>query len=394
MDSRTALPSDEAANKRDDVLTIATVIQSQDNPTNIAHSNNHEMAMVSAMQPTLVNNRIPQAETIHPFSPADSQHGDSQHGGQSPVVVARHPNIQSDANNGDSNNISNNNNNNNNWQRLLSKYRSMSRGYKIGLALQTVFTFATAISTIVVLAVSQGERCSAPLEVFLSVYVVIGLISWPATVHRYLYPSPLNDIVSRTEAPGCMEEVKSYLDVLAAVWFVLGNYWLFGSSDCTQTAPARFFMSLFYIIVGYLLVLLPLIMICSMLMCMPFVIICLRSAQRALGIQIEPRIQNAIINPFSRVRGLNNAQIQLITPFEFHGARMERANNEDDEDATCSICLVEYSDGEKLKRLPGCRHHFHADCVDHWLLINKTCPLCVRDISIELELSNKSVANV
>ncbi|KAI8807710.1 hypothetical protein BJ742DRAFT_656407, partial [Cladochytrium replicatum] len=49
------------------------------------------------------------------------------------------------------------------------------------------------------------------------------------------------------------------------------------------------------------------------------------------------------------------------------------------EDAVCVICLNQYTEGERLRLFP-CRHHFHVPCADAWLRVNKTCPLCVRDV--------------
>ncbi|KAJ0959687.1 hypothetical protein J5N97_000655 [Dioscorea zingiberensis] len=45
------------------------------------------------------------------------------------------------------------------------------------------------------------------------------------------------------------------------------------------------------------------------------------------------------------------------------------------EDAVCCICLAKYVDNDELRELP-CTHFFHLDCVDKWLKINASCPLC------------------
>lgn len=46
------------------------------------------------------------------------------------------------------------------------------------------------------------------------------------------------------------------------------------------------------------------------------------------------------------------------------------------DDITCSICLSEYRPKETLKTIPECQHCFHADCIDGWLRLNATCPIC------------------
>ncbi|KAG0311029.1 hypothetical protein BGZ99_010421 [Dissophora globulifera] len=47
---------------------------------------------------------------------------------------------------------------------------------------------------------------------------------------------------------------------------------------------------------------------------------------------------------------------------------------------SCSICLCDYEDLEELRHLP-CDHYFHKECVDEWLKLKRTCPLCTYDIS-------------
>ena len=41
----------------------------------------------------------------------------------------------------------------------------------------------------------------------------------------------------------------------------------------------------------------------------------------------------------------------------------------------CAICLEDYGEGEKLRRLP-CNHLFHTTCVDQWFGGRKVCPVC------------------
>jgi len=43
---------------------------------------------------------------------------------------------------------------------------------------------------------------------------------------------------------------------------------------------------------------------------------------------------------------------------------------------TCSVCLSELVDGEKVRVLTACMHYFHATCVGAWLHWKANCPLC------------------
>ncbi|GFP91303.1 putative RING-H2 finger protein atl21a [Phtheirospermum japonicum] len=46
------------------------------------------------------------------------------------------------------------------------------------------------------------------------------------------------------------------------------------------------------------------------------------------------------------------------------------------DDNICAICLSEYMPKETLRSIPECRHCFHADCIDEWLKLNSSCPVC------------------
>ncbi|KAE8678448.1 hypothetical protein F3Y22_tig00111409pilonHSYRG00119 [Hibiscus syriacus] len=41
----------------------------------------------------------------------------------------------------------------------------------------------------------------------------------------------------------------------------------------------------------------------------------------------------------------------------------------------CSICLEEFKEDEEGSEMP-CEHVFHSDCVEKWLRMNGSCPIC------------------
>lgn len=53
----------------------------------------------------------------------------------------------------------------------------------------------------------------------------------------------------------------------------------------------------------------------------------------------------------------------------------------------CPICLTEFSQGEKVRILPGCNHGFHLKCIDTWLLSHSSCPTC-RQLLFQQSASN------
>eukprot|EP00242_Pyramimonas_sp_CCMP2087_P012652 CAMPEP_0198198048 /NCGR_PEP_ID=MMETSP1445-20131203/1565_1 /TAXON_ID=36898 /ORGANISM="Pyramimonas sp., Strain CCMP2087" /LENGTH=228 /DNA_ID=CAMNT_0043867491 /DNA_START=76 /DNA_END=762 /DNA_ORIENTATION=+ len=50
------------------------------------------------------------------------------------------------------------------------------------------------------------------------------------------------------------------------------------------------------------------------------------------------------------------------------------------EEEQCVICRVEFESGENLKLLP-CQHHYHEGCIRQWLIINKQCPMCSKEVT-------------
>ena len=56
-----------------------------------------------------------------------------------------------------------------------------------------------------------------------------------------------------------------------------------------------------------------------------------------------------------------------------------RSFGENDALKTCTICMTEYTEGDRIQELP-CSHEFHYHCIDRWLWENTTCPICRREL--------------
>ncbi|KAJ8338364.1 hypothetical protein SKAU_G00373300 [Synaphobranchus kaupii] len=71
-------------------------------------------------------------------------------------------------------------------------------------------------------------------------------------------------------------------------------------------------------------------------------------------------------------RGLTKEQIDNLSTRNF---------GENDALKTCSVCITEYAQGNKLRKLP-CSHEYHVHCIDRWLSENSTCPICRRAVLV------------
>ena len=65
-------------------------------------------------------------------------------------------------------------------------------------------------------------------------------------------------------------------------------------------------------------------------------------------------------------KGLSNNELNRIKVSKYVAGKKKEQ---------CLICLSEFKDKEEIRNL-YCNHFFHRKCIDNWLNINKTCPLC------------------
>jgi len=54
----------------------------------------------------------------------------------------------------------------------------------------------------------------------------------------------------------------------------------------------------------------------------------------------------------------------------------------DESTPTCSICIVNFEEGESVGRL-NCSHIFHENCIREWGMYNPKCPVCRAEIPLK-----------
>jgi hypothetical protein len=164
---------------------------------------------------------------------------------------------------------------------------------------------------------------------------------------------------------------------------------------------------------GYTIILFPVCLISALVFCLPCVLISLRWFQRVTGINLVGANPDALwpTGGGGGREGLSQDLINKLPIFTFlpkvprpvDDTKSEQAGDVSpksepskeevelkhsplvlaEEDAQCSICLVEFESGCELRQLP-CKHYYHLACIDQWLTLNTTCPLCVRDLRDDL----------
>ncbi|CAF2122860.1 unnamed protein product [Brassica napus] len=70
------------------------------------------------------------------------------------------------------------------------------------------------------------------------------------------------------------------------------------------------------------------------------------------------------------VPGLDEDTIQSYPKILYSEAKRSSTSS------CCPICLGDYKGNHLLRQLPDCKHLFHLKCIDTWLRLNPTCPVC------------------
>ncbi|XP_059312851.1 E3 ubiquitin-protein ligase At1g63170-like [Lycium ferocissimum] len=179
------------------------------------------------------------------------------------------------------------------------------------------------------------------------------------------------------------KHLESANTMFSFIWWIIGFYWISaGGETLTHDAPQLYWLCLtflafdvFFVVICVGVACLIGIAVCCCLPCIIAILYAVADQEGATKEDVErlPKYKFRRLGDFEK----QNGEIQ-----ESFGGVMTECDTDTPiehvlplEDAECCICLCAYEDGIELRELP-CRHHFHAACIDKWLYINATCPLC------------------
>lgn len=194
----------------------------------------------------------------------------------------------------------------------------------------------------------------------------------PPSLARDSFP-PSQPSLSNLVSTEFLDRYVRIVNAWSLIWFIIGSVWVSDGGNCYSTAPHLYRLVVALAIIYYALLFLPLACFCLIVCCLPLFILVYR-----------------IMLPYAererrRARAADPAQVQNLSSIVYSPATFaSHTSSESVEDASCVICLCEYEPDEIVRFLP-CKHHFHKDCVDVWLRLDKACCLCKQDIDAQAQ---------
>ncbi|XP_075518180.1 E3 ubiquitin-protein ligase At1g63170-like [Primulina tabacum] len=294
------------------------------------------------------------------------------------------------------------------------------------ISIELVLTVSQLIAAIIVLSLSNHEKPGAPLRTWIVGYASGCLAILPLLYWRFKYRNQVSEQVSSQQSQEIsqgnnssgsltgrvtgaedrwttatttrgasngmpnprlkvlVEYFKMALDCFFAVWFVVGNVWIFGGHSSSTEAPNLYRLCIVFLTFSCIGYAMPFILCATICCCLPCIFSVLRFREDS-----------------SPNRGATQESISSLPTYKFKARKNKSSNNKEsssgegeggivaagtekerlisEEDAVCCICLAKYAHNDELRELP-CSHFFHKDCVDKWLKINASCPFCKTDV--------------
>ena len=224
-------------------------------------------------------------------------------------------------------------------------YMRLARGY---MYLTFLWNYTLILISITFMSLFWPMKCDENIQAWLlsdTIYLFLNLI---LKSYMYGYNITPDNILNHPY----IAKLAKFLPVVDFCVFVYGCY-LFTSADpdCVQNSPYLYYLAVTMFTYSWVMALLPIALLVLLCCCAPCLI---------LGIRY-----------FSENRG--------ATQQEIDGLPVKKCDRIEAEYG-CSICKEDYTLDIDLTVLP-CKHEFHPACVNQWLAINKTCPLCRASIT-------------
>ncbi|KAJ3678643.1 hypothetical protein LUZ60_002446 [Juncus effusus] len=248
----------------------------------------------------------------------------------------------------------------------------------------------------VVCVTSRKEEPELPLRVWIGGYVL------QCVVHMvcvwFEYRRRVRARVGNAEADQAQDEddnkisIEKHLEsantMFSFIWWIIGFYWISaGGQVLSKDAPQLYWLCIvflafdvFFVVFCVALACLVGIAVCCCLPCIIAILYAVRDQEGATEDDIRqlPKYRFKRIESSDKVQSSTGESICGGVMIEC-GTNSPAEQTLPAEDAECCICLCAYEDEAELRELP-CGHHFHSSCIDKWLHINATCPLCKLNI--------------
>ncbi|KAJ4725342.1 E3 ubiquitin-protein ligase [Melia azedarach] len=229
------------------------------------------------------------------------------------------------------------------------------------------------------LSISKKERPIWPMRIWIVGYDIGCLLSLLLLYGRYrqLFAAQvdgfsLSDVEQQRSSEDSrfshlMNKCRTSLELFFAIWFVMGNVWVFDSRfGSFHRAPNLHVLCISLLAWNALCYSFPFLLFLLLCCCVPLISSC-------LGYNM---------NMGSSDRAASDDQISRLPSWRYKQVdnNLELGNSSPpNEDPECCICLAKYKEKEEVRQLP-CSHIFHLKCVDQWLRIISCCPLCKQEL--------------
>ncbi|MBA0769303.1 hypothetical protein Gotri_018049 [Gossypium trilobum] len=175
------------------------------------------------------------------------------------------------------------------------------------------------------------------------------------------------------------KSLESANTMFSFLWWIIGFYWIIAKGQVlTHQAPKLYWLCVTFLALDVVFVFICVAVACliglAVCCCLPCIIAILYALTDRDGATDE-EIDRLPKYRFQRTADLEKVHGEIYNIMTESNTDTPTERILSREDAECCICLSAYEDGTELRELP-CHHHFHCNCIDKWLYINATCPLC------------------